>query len=175
VRTRIGIAIAVLLGFLLPALGAVSVSAAPATATGCVGLVVEAGATPKTACVPYTTGLTGAQLLEKTGHKLVYAKSGLLCQIDGYPATCKSDNTHYWSYYLRVANAAPAAWTYATQGPVTEKVKPGETDAFVYVNGKDRKPAAIAYGSPQKALTTSPWKSQRPIAEAMLRKEPLSP
>jgi cobalamin biosynthesis Mg chelatase CobN len=154
VRTRIGIGIAVLLAFLLPTLATRAASAAPA-GTGCVGLIVEAGSTPKTSCVPYKTGLTGAQLLQQTGHKLTYAKSGLLCQIDGYPAACKSDNTHYWSYYLRVPAAASAAWKYATQGPVTQKVKPGETDAFVYVNGKDRKPAAIAYATIAAAVTPS--------------------
>ena len=164
-RTRIGIGIAVLLAFLLPAVATTGASAAPA-GTGCVGLIVEAGSTPKTSCVPYKTGLTGAQLLQQTGHKLTYAKSGLLCQIDGYPAACKSDNTHYWSYYLRVPAAASAAWKYATQGPVTQKVKPGETDAFVYVNGKDRKPAAIAYTTIAAAVSSSGSATSTPTSSA---------
>jgi hypothetical protein len=141
---RIGGTIAVLLGFLLPTLAATGASAAPAA--HCVGVIVDSGqGRPGTGCVAYAKGLTGQQALQKAGHKLGFASNGILCQIDGYPAACKSDNTHYWAYDIRKAGADPSAWGYATQGPGTQKVKAGETDGFVYVNGKDRKPAAIAY------------------------------
>jgi hypothetical protein len=153
---RIGGAIAVLLGFLVPTLTAATASAAPAVESTCVGVVVDPGhGKPSTDCIPYTAGLTGAKVLEKAGHKLAFASSGLLCQIDGYPAACKSDAKHYWSYYLRKPNAAASAWGYATQGPATQKVASRETDAFVYVNGADRRPTAVTYDSIAAAAAPS--------------------
>jgi hypothetical protein len=126
-----------------------SVAASAAPATKCVGLVVDSGQGSKTGCVSYQSGMTGADLLKKTGHKVGYESNGLLCQIDSYPSACKSDNTHYWSYYIRPAGKA--AWTYASKGPTTEKAQPGETEAFVYQNGKSRKPGAISYATLAKS------------------------
>ena len=109
--------VAVVFAALLP-----TVAASAAPAGKCVGLVVDSGqGSAKTGCVPYQSGITGADLLKKTGHKVGYESNGLLCQIDGYPKECKSDNTHYWSYYIRPAGKT--AWTYASKGPTTQKAQ----------------------------------------------------
>lgn len=137
---------------LFAALPTVAASAAPAAK--CVGLVVDSGqGSTKTGCVPYQSGITGADLLKKTGHKVGYESNGLLCQIDGYPKECKTDNTHYWSYYIRPAGKT--SWTYANKGPTTQKAQAGEIEAFVYQNGKSRKPGAISYATLAKAHATS--------------------
>lgn len=130
-----------------------TVAASAAPAAKCVGLVVDSGQGSKTGCVQYQSGMTGADLLKKTGHKVAYESNGLLCQIDGYPKECKTDNTHYWSYYIRAADTS--AWKYASKGPATEKAQSGETEAFIYQNGKSRKPGAISYATLAKADTKS--------------------
>lgn len=139
-----GIWVAALFAALLP-----TVAASAAPAAKCVGLVVDSGQSTKTGCVPYQSGITGADLLKKTGHKVAYESNGLLCQIDGYPKECKSDNTHYWSYYIEPAGKT--AWTYASKGPTTQKAQAGEIEAFVYQNGKSRKPGAVSYATLAKS------------------------
>ena len=142
------IGVAVLFAALLP-----TVAASAAPAAKCVGLVVDSGQATKTGCVSYKSGMTGADLLKNTGHKVAYESNGLLCQIDSYPSACTSDKTHYWSYYIRAAGKT--AWTYANKGPTTEKAQPGETEAFVYQNGKARQPGAISYASLAKSNASS--------------------
>lgn len=118
-------------------------SAAPATS--CVGLVVDTGTKVSTACVPYTAKLTGQALLQKAGHQLTFDKSGLLCQIDGYPSACRSDAKHYWGYYLRKPGGVK--WGYAKTGPVQDKAQPKGTEGWAYIDGPNRQPKAVAYAS----------------------------
>lgn len=136
-----------LLGLLAPATPA---SAAPSASSGrCIGLVVDAGAGKvKAACVPYHTGLTGTKVLTDAGFTLRYGPSGLLCQIDNVPATCKTGNHYYWFYEHRKAGAAPMAWVSATTGPADYKPTPGTTEGWVFIDSKqDRAPDPVAYAA----------------------------
>ncbi|MGI8870700.1 MAG: hypothetical protein ACR2F6_18130 [Mycobacteriales bacterium] len=131
-------------------------AAAPAK---CVALIIDTGAgKPTSDCVPYAPGLTGSALLKKAGVQVAVAPDGLACQLDGYPKACtKGDSKHYWSYYLRKPGATK--WDYALKGPDTQKATAGETQAWVYVNGKDRQPPATPYAAIAKAgaaASTSP-------------------
>lgn len=154
-------------------------SAAPATP--CVGLIVDDSQDPPMrACVPYTAGMTGTALLAKAHVGTAKAANGLVCQIDGFPKACtKGDNTHYWSYYIRKPDGAPGAWDYAGKGPDDQKAVAGETEAWVYLNGADRKPPATPYAqlaaaatggtptaSPASPLTSSAGTSSAPSSGA---------
>lgn len=151
-RARLGWAAVGIVAALFAA--APSAAAAPAASPHpCVGLVVDTGPAVRTACVRYQAGMTGQQLLQKAGHALAFG-DGFVCQIDGYPARCRSDKTHYWSYYLRAPGAAAGAWTYASKGADVEKVRAGETEGWAYVNGADRKPKAPAYAAIARAADT---------------------
>lgn len=172
--TFIAAAIAVPLSIGIAAPG----SAAPATP--CVGLIIDDSQDPPMhACVPYTAGMTGTALLAKAHVGTAKGANGLVCQIDGYPKACtKGANTHYWSYYIRKPNGAPGAWDYAGKGPDDQKPVAGETEAWVYVNGADRKPPATPYAqlaaatggtptaSPASPLTSSAGTSSAPSSGA---------
>ncbi len=149
-------------GVLIAATAAMSpAAAAPPAKAPCVGLVVDTGHAVRSTCVPYHAGMTGQQLLQKAGHTVAFDKSGFICQVDGYPARCHSDTKHYWSYYLRPPRAAAAAWAYSKKGANVEKVRPGETEGWAYVDGADRKPAAVAYATLAKAAAAKPAAATR--------------
>lgn len=172
--TFIAAAIAVPLSIGIAAPG----SAAPATP--CVGLIVDDSQDPPMrACVPYTAGMTGTAVLAKAHIGTAKAANGLVCQIDGFPKACtKGDNTHYWSYYIRKPDGPPGAWDYASKGPDDQKAVAGETEAWVYLNGADRKPPATPYAqlaaatggtptaSPASTLTSSAGTSSAPSSGA---------
>jgi hypothetical protein len=149
-RTIIGLTIGVVVAVfaVLPSAGA-----AP-PAGSCVGLVVDTGHAVRSTCVPYKAGMTGQQLLQKAGHSLAFG-DGFICQIDGFPARCHSDKTHYWSYYLRAPGAAAGAWTFSAKGANVEKVRAGETEGWAYVDGADRKPKAVGYPALAKAAQSA--------------------
>lgn len=132
------------------ALAALTLSAPAATAapaTSCVGLVVSHGATTRTACVPYRSGLTGQQVLQRAGLRLTFTNTGIICEIDGYPTACKADNHHFWGYWHRAPGAA--VWKFSNKGANAYRVHPGETEGWEYVNGgnADRKPPAISHAT----------------------------
>jgi hypothetical protein len=132
-------------------------AAAPSSAkSSCVGLVVDTGQAVRSTCVTFRAGMTGQQLLQKAGHTLAFDKSGLICQIDGFPARCRTDTKHYWSYYLRPPKAAATAWTYSGKAADVEKVRAGETEGWAYVNGADRTPRARTYASLVQAAHATP-------------------
>lgn len=160
---------AVLPAVVLPAVvlpAAVPATAASATAPsavagagtggGCVGLVVDRGdGTVRTSCVAFRAGLTGQQVLQQAGVRLTFDRSGFICRLDGYPAACRSDSTHYWSYYHRAAGAAVGAWTYSELGAAGYQVHPGETEGWRYVNGEQHAPVPKAVAYPQLAAGPS--------------------
>lgn len=94
-----------------------AVAALPAVATPsstpsigadeCVGLVDSGQADPATSCVAPQQGMSGQDVLVAGGHQVTFDRS--VCRTDGYPATCTSDNTHYWSYFHRTPGMAALA------------------------------------------------------------------
>jgi hypothetical protein len=148
-----GAAVAITAATAVLTAGASPAQAAPSpttTTTACVGLVVDSGASPVTTdCPAFSAGLTGQQLLVAAGHKLTFDKNGFICQIDGYPDTCGSDNTHYWAYYHRAPGAADTKWAFSQKGANVYVVHPGETEGWAYQNGTQREPKAVPYASLQ--------------------------
>lgn len=142
-------------GFVVAVFAAMPPAAAapPPAKSSCVGLVVDTGHAVRSTCVPFKAGMTGQQLLQKAGHSLAFG-DGFVCQIDGFPARCHSDKTHYWSYYLRAPNATK--WTYSAKGANVEKVRAGETEGWAYVDGADRKPKAPAYATLARTARSTP-------------------
>ncbi|HEY5252697.1 MAG TPA: hypothetical protein VIJ09_13585 [Acidimicrobiales bacterium] len=102
-----------------------------------VPVVVDTGGTSDTAevaCVPVPVGSNGAQVLAARAKLLHvpaprYAESGLLCAIDGYPATGCGVETGghyaYWAYYH-----GGSSWTYASVGPASWKVSDGDVEGW---------------------------------------------
>ena len=132
----------------------------------CVGLVLDSGAGQvASACQPFSARLTGQQLLVDTGHKLTFDKNGFICQIDGVPDTCTSDNTHYWAYFHRAPGAADSAWEYSQKGAADYTVHPGETEGWAYQDNAQRQPEAVPYQTlRQAAATTSPAATDQPVS-----------
>jgi hypothetical protein len=182
---------------LVVALGAAAIAApgawwSPATATGCAaaateshaGLVVDFGtvsgagtppaSTPEVDCVAFSRSTeSGSQLLVDAHHTLSFNDVGLLCSIDGYPAsgcTSGADGVYrYWSYW----HGGPS-WTYASTGPDFYQVAPGGVDGWRFVAGRDsasENPPRAAASGPCRAVTTttigsggSPTTTVRPYA-----------
>lgn len=155
-------------GFVVAVFAAMPPAAAapPSAKSSCVGLVVDTGHAVRSTCLPYRAGMTGQQLLQKAGHTLAFDKSGLICQIDGFPARCHSDSKHYWSYYLRAPNAEATTWTYSAKAANVEKVRAGETEGWAYVDGADRKPKAPAYATLVQAARSTPASAKSDDAAA---------
>ncbi len=108
-------------------------------ATIVVAVVIDTGddgATAEVSCVPVPTGSNGAQVLAARATLLGVpaprdAESGLLCAIDGYPATgCGQEvggHYAYWAYYH-----GGSSWTYASGGPASWLVSPGDVEGWRY-------------------------------------------
>jgi hypothetical protein len=113
-----------------------------------IGLVVQDGAAvaPKFACVDYTQGMTGDDVLKAAQHQLTFDKSNFLSQIDGVPTTVKPfDSKHpaYWSYWHL---ASSGKWTFSDKGGDTAKPAPGTIDGWFYVNGATYTPTSVTFG-----------------------------
>jgi hypothetical protein len=85
-------------------------------------------------CVPVSGG-TGADALAARAQELGtpqprYASSGLLCAIDGFPASGCGDRTGngyaYWSYWHGTAGG----WSYGTGGPAGWPVSTGDLEGW---------------------------------------------
>lgn len=128
------------------------VAAAPAAgaATECarvpgrvvVALVVDDGKTVNTTCVDVEPGDSGAVALRRRAEKLGvpvprYDASGLMCAIDGYPATgCGEPDGSgaylYWSYWW----GGDGGWRYASSGPASRKVTDGSVEGWRFIRGR---------------------------------------
>jgi hypothetical protein len=129
--------VACIAGALVTPLGGRAVSQACAASAVHIAIVVDTGtgSSVSAVCVPAGARDNGAMLLAARASMLGtpqprYAPSGLLCAIDGYPATgCgegQNGNFAYWSYW----HGANGAWTYATTGPATTRVDPAIVEGW---------------------------------------------
>jgi hypothetical protein len=108
-----------------------------------IAVVVDSGSgsSVSAVCVPAGAQDNGAIVLATRASMLGtpqprYATSGLLCAIDGFPATgCgEPHNGHYsyWSYW----HGRGGAWSYANIGPATSRVDPDVVEGWRWeVNG----------------------------------------
>ena len=141
----------------------VPIGPARASATICVGIVVDYGvAKPgggaNSLCVRVPTGANGADVLAARARALgrpapTYRSDGLLCTIDGYPSDGSCASTaggfyRYWGYYHQFPGSS--AWVYSQAGPTSFTVSAGSVEGWSYQNGEKppgRAPAAAGYGS----------------------------
>ena len=124
-----GVVLLVLAASVLSGPGAVRALAGGGCASadsGHVGLVIDFGNVSgdgtrpdpqvQTACLALSSGETGDKVLAAAGLSLRWGSSGLLCAINGYPASgcgqTSAGGTDYWSYWH-----GGSAWTYSTTGP----------------------------------------------------------
>jgi hypothetical protein len=179
-----GFAGALVVGLVAAASAAPGAWWAPLTATGCAaaasshaGLVVDFGtvtdagtvpySTPQTACVGFGGTETGSQMLIDAGHILSFdPRSGLLCSIDGYPASGCGKATgggfEYWSYWH-----GGSKWTYATTGPDSTRVQPDGVEGWRFVSGSDSSSEhAPRYVSTGPCPSATPTTTTRPSGAA---------
>jgi hypothetical protein len=122
---------------LVTPLGGRAVSRACAAGAVHIAIVVDTGtgSSVSALCIPAGARDNGAMLLAARASILGtppprYGVSGLLCAIDGFPATgCgERQNGHYsyWSYW----HGSNGAWSYATVGPASTRVDPDVVEGW---------------------------------------------
>lgn len=128
-------------GLLFGVLAAVAVPAVSVAASGqvCMGVVVDDGSggapTPQTAQV--SAGTSDLQALSAAGDTATQNNSGLVCEVNGFPADGLQNCTrvagggqyYYWAYWH--GDPASNSWTYGQAGPASHAVATGQT----YVEG----------------------------------------
>jgi hypothetical protein len=128
-----------------------------------VPVVVDTGgasATAEVACVPVRAGSNGAQVLAARAKLLHvpaprYAESGLLCAIDGYPATgCGVQTGQYYAYWAYYHGGS--SWTYASVGPAEWKVSAGDVEGWRFQPEGTATPADPPPRAPSEASVLCP-------------------
>jgi hypothetical protein len=132
-----------------------------------IGLVVQDGAAaaPKFACVSYSQGMTGNDVLKAAQHQLTFDKSNFLSQIDGVPSTVKPfDAKHpaYWSYW----HFASGKWGFSDKGGDTAKPNAGTVEGWFYVDGASYAPGTVSFDQ----VCSAPSPSTTPTAAATAKK-----
>jgi hypothetical protein len=94
----------------------------------------------KTACVAFTSGMTGDDVLRKVA-SVHYRRDGLIDQIDGSPADLQSDATHFWAYWHNTGGG----WTFSSLGAGSYHPQPGTVEGWAY--GNTARPPAASYAS----------------------------
>ena len=106
-------------------------------------LVVDSsdlGGSSSATCLVVPAGTTGSQLLARRGNELGigsprYGSSGLLCAIDGLPATgCGDRNSGgygYWAYFFD----GGGNWTYGSNNPFSKRLTDGAIEGWRFVTG----------------------------------------
>ena len=106
-------------------------------------LVVDAsdlGGSSSATCLVVPAGTTGSQLLARRGNELGtgsprYGSSGLLCAIDGLPATgCGDRNSGgygYWAYFFD----GGGNWSYGSNNPFSKRLNDGAIEGWRFVVG----------------------------------------
>ena len=106
-------------------------------------LVVDAsdlGGSSSATCLVVPAGTTGSQLLARRGNELGtgsprYGSSGLLCAIDGLPATgCGDRNSGgygYWAYFFD----GGGNWSYGSNNPFSKRLTDGAIEGWRFVVG----------------------------------------
>jgi hypothetical protein len=111
-------------------------------------------------CVPVPAGSTGADVLTARAEMLGepaprYAPSGLLCAIDGFPATgcgvVTGGHYAYWAYYH-----GGSSWSYADIGPAEETVSAGDVEGWRFQPEGSGTPADPPPRAPSLASTLCP-------------------
>lgn len=157
--------------------GLATTTAARAAGTVCVGIVVDpaqlGGSTTRT-CVTVAAGSTGTDALYARAKTLGrpaprFDSSGLLCAIDGVPATGCGDGDgaggySYWSYWRQ--RAGTTSWSYSRRGPGFITVARGDLEGWRWSAGgpEGRTPPPAASSRTVCPPTTGPGPARTPAA-----------
>ena len=174
-----GVSVAVSPDGVLPdAVTAMVGSCAEASAAGTVnvaiavdpGVIPGAPRGPEVMCVTVGDGATGADVLVERARLLGrppprWAPSGLMCAIDGYPATgCgeRVDGSYrYWSYHL----GDEGSWSYARTGPAMRRATPARMEGWHFIAGANS-PADPPPRVAASAAAVCPPSAPSPIVNA---------
>jgi hypothetical protein len=97
-------------------------------------------ASAESTCVTVAAGASGADVLRERARLLGrpaprWAQSGLLCAIDGFPATGCSERVdgayRYWAYHL----GSEGSWSWASIGPAFRKATADRMEGWHFVAG----------------------------------------
>jgi hypothetical protein len=100
----------------------------------------DIGSGSSATCLVVPAGTSGSQLLARRSAELGagsprYGSSGLLCAIDGLPATgCgdrNADGFGYWAYFFE----ADGKWFYGNGNPFTKRLVDGAIEGWRFVTG----------------------------------------
>lgn len=94
----------------------------------------------KTACVSWTSGITGDDVLNDVA-SVHYRRDGLIDQIDGSPTDLRSDDTHFWAYWHNTGSG----WVFSSLGAGSYNPKAGTVEGWAY--GDKAVPPTISYAS----------------------------
>lgn len=145
---------------------------AEAQASTNVALAVDFGTVPgspggvQRRCVAGLAGRDGIAVLGAAGFTLRFNDAGLLCGINGVPATGCGERTaggyRYWAYFTGTAGG----WQYMSVGPGFRKASSGVTEGWHFVEGTGKPgdpppgapsdPAAICAPAPTTTTTAAP-------------------
>ena len=147
-------------------------------------LVVDSsdlGGSSSATCLVVPAGTTGSQLLARRGNELGigsprYGSSGLLCAIDGLPATgCGDRNSGgygYWAYFFD----GGGNWTYGRNNPFSKRLTDGAIEGWRFVTGgcgcgQDPSPRI----GPSRSLFPALAPARAPLPELPTASAPSSP
>lgn len=88
--------------------------------------------------------------------------NGMVCRIDGSPATCTAPLTAYWSYWhaKRNTDGTYGAWTYSNKGASQFKPTQGDAEGWAFGDGKTppsgRPPVSPRTTAPVAPATSAP-------------------
>lgn len=132
---------------------------AEAQASTNVALVVDFGTVPgspggvQRRCVPGVAGRDGISVLGGGGFTLRFNDAGLLCGINGVPASGCGERTaggyRYWAYFTGTSGG----WQYMSVGPGFRKASATVTEGWHYVEGTG-KPGDPPPGAPSDPTAT---------------------
>jgi hypothetical protein len=116
------------------------------------------GGTTATKCA--TAFDTGTDALRSAGFE-VRRGNGMICAIEGLPASCRVSTQAYWSYWQAARNAdgSYGPWVYAQLGPDTYQPKQGDAEGWRFGAGEPpdvRPPEDKSSASPATVATPSP-------------------
>jgi hypothetical protein len=185
------LALVVALFGLLGGLVALSASAGPVAAAGsCAGpladgqirvvMVIDPGQFgprgPMATCLVVAAGTSGSKILAQRASELGlpaprYAGSGLLCGLDGFPATaCPVNNGSsydFWAYF----NGAGGSWSFGHDNPFVRRMVDGEIMGWRYTTGSNEGNAQ----QPRIAPSSSLFPPLTPAATAPPAPAPTAP
>lgn len=160
----------------LPLAGSLGETCAEAAAGPSVAMVVDFGDVGGvhpfgvvTRCVPIGDRTTGAQALIAAGFELRLGPGGMVCAINGYPATGCGEQTGgrqylYWSYWR--ADASTSGWDYSSIGPGGARVADGDIEGWRFVDGSGRPSDPQPGHAPDHVAICGPPRLEGPSAPA---------